>query len=143
MSSRRRPRLRPRSPPSEQEVPNLDLEWKYHEDTRLILHDADACETCDRWARHYFLHTSRDNETLQDAKATRDYIFLGRYEQWRPEVMSLRAELEELKEVVAGLRDDAITLRRRKYARRARTPSPTPSVVEVSPGPSHDGPRNS
>jgi len=109
----------------------------------LILHNADACETCDNWARHYFLHSTCDNDSLEDAKDSRDYNLRGKYEEWRPEFDLLHAELQELREVVAGLRDDAPTPRRRKCARHARTPSPTPSVVEVSPDPSHDFPCNS
>ncbi|KAH9016693.1 hypothetical protein EDB85DRAFT_1898001 [Lactarius pseudohatsudake] len=136
-----RPYIPSPSPP----VEDFQIEWRYHKDTHLILHDNDECKTCDTWSMHYFIHTTHGNDTFQEAQTARD-SFRRELEEWRQELAALRREFQEvrqeLKDTVASLRDDAQTppRRRRKRVHRARTPSPTPSVVEVSPGPSYDIP---
>ncbi|KAH9013678.1 hypothetical protein EDB85DRAFT_2158026 [Lactarius pseudohatsudake] len=104
-----RPYIPSPSPP----VEDFKIKWSYDEDTRLVLHDID-----------------------EKAEAARDSL-RREMEEWRQELAALRREFQEirqeLKDAVGSPRDDAQTPRRRKRIRRARTPSPTSSVVEVSP----------
>ncbi|KAH9021088.1 hypothetical protein EDB84DRAFT_1441603 [Lactarius hengduanensis] len=120
------------SPP----VEDFKIKWSYDEDTRLVLHDIDECKTCETWSMHHFVHTTHGNDTLQKAEAARDSL-RREMEEWRQELAALRREFQEirqeLKDTVGSQRDDAQTPCRRKRIRRARTPSPTSSVVEVSP----------
>ncbi|KAH9018902.1 hypothetical protein EDB84DRAFT_1442272 [Lactarius hengduanensis] len=125
-----RPYIPSPSPP----VEDFQIEWRYHKDTHLILHDNDECKTCDTWSMHYFIHTTHGNDTLQEAQTARD-SFRRELEEWRQELAALRREFQEvrqeLKDTVASLRDDAQTppRRRRKRVHRARTPSPTPYFI--------------
>ncbi|KAH9022619.1 hypothetical protein EDB85DRAFT_1895147 [Lactarius pseudohatsudake] len=127
---------RPYIPSPSLPVEDFKIKWSYDEDTRLVLHDIDECKTCETWSMHHFVHTTHGNDTLQKAEAARDSL-RREMEEWRQELAALRREFQEiqqeLKDAVGSQRDDAQTPRRRKRIRRARTPSPTSSVVEVSP----------
>ncbi|KAH9083974.1 hypothetical protein EDB83DRAFT_2512287 [Lactarius deliciosus] len=86
------------------------MEWKYYEDTHLILHDSDECKTCDTWSMHYFIHTTHGNDTLQEAQRAHDSL-RRELEEWRQELAALRREFQEvrqeLKDAIASPRNDA------------------------------------
>ncbi|KAH9011553.1 hypothetical protein EDB85DRAFT_1900966 [Lactarius pseudohatsudake] len=149
----------PRSTPSPQpdDVNDTDMEWRYDQETTLILHDADDCLYCDQWGRHYFAHVRRTCRSLEEAREARLEDMNGRGELRRElsalrnnvqvlqgvltrDLAALHSEIQQLKDVidslVASQREDAHPTRRRKLVHPPPTRASTPSVEAISPGPS-------
>lgn len=144
----------PPPPPPREKTPKLDMDWRYNEDMRLILHNLADCDVCRKWAKHYATHLFSRDPSLLQARKDRDRAHSeGRQElaALRQELAALRQELEEVrqevKDAVARQGDEDMP-RRRKVARHAHTHTPlhttapsSPRAVAHSPGPAATPPQ--
>jgi hypothetical protein len=105
----------------------FDGPWSFDERLRLIQHDTDECDVCDKYVEHYTAALADGNESLRDACEARNAAFGA----------AALSSVDEVRTERDQARNEAATLRLQlkkafvdlAAARRKRAPLPRPSLL--------------